>query len=90
MKRFQGIDPFLGAGSDVFDFEHPPCIRKLMLYGAPTDQEYVQANDTIGRYVISVGLTAGDVHFNYLLYAVALGEQKLEREGGNSRRGIPT
>jgi hypothetical protein len=37
-----------------------------------------------------VGLTDGDVHFNYLLYAVALGEQKLEREGGNSRRGIIT
>jgi hypothetical protein len=50
----------LGAGSDVFDLEHPPCIRKLMLQGAPTDQDYVQANHTIARYVISAGLTDGD------------------------------
>lgn len=50
----------LGTGSDVLDFEHPPCIRKLMLHGAPTDQDYVQANHTIARYVISAGLTDGD------------------------------
>ena len=31
-----------------------------MLQGAPTDQDYVQANHTIARYVISAGLTDGD------------------------------
>jgi hypothetical protein len=50
----------LGKGSDVLDLAHPPCIRKLMLQGAPTDQDYVQANHTIARYVISGGLTDGD------------------------------
>jgi Bifunctional DNA primase/polymerase, N-terminal len=50
----------IGNGSDVLTLEHPPCVRKLMLKGAPTDQDYVQANHTIARYVISAGLTDGD------------------------------
>lgn len=50
----------IGNGSDVLTLEHPPCVRKLMLKGAPTDQDYVQANHTIARYVISAGMTDGD------------------------------
>ncbi|MGZ4846418.1 MAG: bifunctional DNA primase/polymerase [Halobacteriota archaeon] len=50
----------LGNSADVLDLEHPPCIRKLMLRGAPADQDYVQANHTIARYVISAGLTDSD------------------------------
>jgi Bifunctional DNA primase/polymerase, N-terminal len=50
----------LGKGSDVLDLAHPSCIRKLMLHGAPADQDYVQANHTIARYVLSAGLTDGD------------------------------
>ena len=50
----------VGKGPDVLDLEHPSCIRKLMLHGAPIDQDYVQANHTIARYVISAGLTDGD------------------------------
>ena len=57
-KKIVAFD--VGKGSDVLDLEHPSCIRKLMLHGAPTDQDYVQANHTIARYVISAGLTDGD------------------------------
>lgn len=49
----------LGDG-DVLGLEHPPCIRRLMLKGAPTDQEYCQANHTIARYIISSGLSDAD------------------------------
>ncbi|MGZ4892105.1 MAG: bifunctional DNA primase/polymerase, partial [Halobacteriota archaeon] len=49
----------VGTGS-ALELKHPPCIRRLLSQGAPTDQEYVLANHTIARYVISAGLTDAD------------------------------
>jgi len=49
----------LGNGA-VLDLPHPPCIRRLMVRGAPNDQDYVNANHTIARYVISSGLSDAD------------------------------
>ncbi len=49
----------LGDG-DVLSLDHPACIRRLLRKGAPTDQDYVQANHTLARYTIAAGLTDGD------------------------------
>jgi Bifunctional DNA primase/polymerase, N-terminal len=51
---------FTFGEGDVLELEHPPCIRRLMLKGAPNDQEYVQSNHTIARYVISSVLSDAD------------------------------
>jgi hypothetical protein len=51
---------FTFGDGDVLELEHPACIRRLMLKGAPNDQEYVQANHTVARYVISSGLNDAD------------------------------
>ncbi|MGZ4881873.1 MAG: bifunctional DNA primase/polymerase [Halobacteriota archaeon] len=49
----------IGSGP-VLELKHPPCIRRLLTSGAPFDQEYVMANHTVARYVISTGLTDAD------------------------------
>ncbi|MGZ4950963.1 MAG: bifunctional DNA primase/polymerase [Halobacteriota archaeon] len=49
----------VGTGT-ALELEHSPCIKRLMTRGAPADQEYVMANHTIARYVISAGLTDAD------------------------------
>jgi len=49
----------LGSG-EVLDLPNPPCIERLITRGAPTDQEYVQSNHTLARYIISSGLSDDD------------------------------
>lgn len=43
--------------SNLGENQHPPCIQYLLEHGAPLDQQYNEANMTIGRYAASKGLS---------------------------------